>query len=314
MGRHEGKKILYLGFILTAMDIQDTRTAFLRYLETEKRYSVHTRTAYGKDLEEAFAFFGEEFECTAPQMLKSTMVRTWVMSLSDAGRDPKTIHRKISSLRSYYKYLIRQGLMGANPLTDITVPKLRKKLPNFVEEDRMETLLDKVAFGDDFAGVRNKAMIELFYGTGMRLSELVGMHTYDIDTSRKTVKVLGKRNKERLIPVPIETMDTLMRYLQHRSEIPAKDQALFITEKGARVYPKLVYNVVHTHLAAVTTQQKKSPHVLRHSYATHLLNNGADINAIKELLGHANLSATQVYTHNTPEKLKKIHTKTHPRG
>lgn len=296
------------------MDFQDTRTDFLRYLETEKRYSVHTRTAYGQDLEEAFDFFAKEFECTAPQALKSAMVRTWVMALADAGRDPKTIHRKISSLRSYYKYLIRQGQIGINPLTDVTLPKLRKKLPDFVEEDRMETLLDKVSFGDDFTGMRNRAMLELFYGTGMRLSELVGMHTYDVDISRKTVKVLGKRNKERLIPVPMETMDTLMRYLDCRKEISTVDEALFVTEKGARVYPKLVYNVVHSHLGAVTTQQKKSPHVLRHSYATHLLNNGADINAIKELLGHANLSATQVYTHNTPEKLKKIHAKTHPRG
>lgn len=296
------------------MSFQDTHTDFLRYLETEKRYSVHTRTAYGKDLDEAFQFFAKEFECTEPQALKNAMLRTWVMSLSDAGRDPKTIHRKVSSLRSYYRYLISHQIIEANPLSDITLPKLRKKLPNFVEEDRMEILLDKVSFGDDFAGVRNKAMVELFYGTGMRLSELVGMHTYDIDTLRKTVKVLGKRNKERLIPVPMETMNTLMRYLQHRSEIAANDQALFITEKGARVYPKLVYNVVHAYLGAVTTQQKKSPHVLRHSYATHLLNNGADINAIKELLGHASLAATQVYTHNSPEKLKKIHAKTHPRG
>jgi len=296
------------------MELKTVITDFLKYLETEKRYSAHTRTAYGQDLDEAFMFFSEEFDCTDPAALKNAMVRTWIMSLSDGGREPKTIHRKISSLRSFYRYLIRSGHIAANPLTDITLPKLRKKLPNFVEEERMETLLDKVAFGDDFAGVRNKAMVELFYGTGMRLSELVGMQTYDIDTSRKTVKVLGKRNKERLIPVPMETLNTLMHYLDLRKEIPTTDEALFVTEKGTRVYPKLVYNVVHTHLGAVTTQQKKSPHVLRHSYATHLLNNGADINAIKELLGHANLAATQVYTHNTPEKLKKIHAKTHPRG
>lgn len=296
------------------MDVKGACTAFIKYLETEKRYSVHTLTAYGQDLEESFTFFEKEFECTDVKQLKSAMVRTWIMSLSDAGREPKSIHRKISSLRSFYKYLIRQEEISVNPLTDITLPKVRKKLPNFVEEDRMERLLDKVSFGDDFVGIRNKAMVELFYGTGMRLSELVGMNIYDIDTSRKTVKVLGKRNKERLIPVPLETLNTLMHYLTSRNEIDTAEKALFITEKGARVYQKLVYNVVHQYLGSVTTQQKKSPHVLRHSYATHLLNNGADINAIKELLGHANLAATQVYTHNTPEKLKKVHAKTHPRG
>lgn len=296
------------------MTFAETHTDFLRYLETEKRYSVHTRTAYGKDLEEAFAFFGKEYECEGPRELKSAMVRSWVMSLSDGAREPKTIHRKISSLRSYYKYLIRQGLLTENPVADVILPKIRKKLPHFVEEERMETLLDRVGFGDDFTGKRDRAIIELFYGSGMRLSELVGMQTFDIDTERKTVKVLGKRNKERLIPVPKETLDTLMDYLRLRNETQTADAALFVTEKGARVYPKLVYGIVQRYLGAVTTQQKKSPHVLRHTYATHLLNKGADINAIKELLGHANLAATQVYTHNTPEKLKKIHAKTHPRG
>lgn len=296
------------------MDEPNSKHDFLRYLETEKRYSAHTLVAYANDLEEAFLFFSEEFDLGAPAQLRSSMVRTWVMSMSDAGRDPKTIHRKISSLRSFFKYLIRKGEVGASPMSDITLPKLRKKLPDFVEENRMETLLDKVEFGDDFSGIRNKTMIELFYGTGMRLSELIGLNLYSIDFSRKTVKVLGKRNKERIIPVPTETLESLTRYMEHRNAISTTEPALFITEKGARVYPKLVYNVVNQNLATVTTAQKKSPHVLRHTYATHLLNNGADINAIKELLGHANLAATQVYTHNTPEKLKKIHAKTHPRG
>lgn len=296
------------------MDEPNSKHDFLRYLETEKRYSAHTLVAYANDLEEAFLFFSEEFDLGAPAQLRSSMVRTWVMSMSDAGRDPKTIHRKISSLRSFFKYLIRKGEVGASPMSDITLPKLRKKLPDFVEENRMETLLDKVEFGDDFTGIRNKTMIELFYGTGMRLSELIGLNLYSVDFSRKTVKVLGKRNKERIIPVPTETLQSLTRYMEHRNAISPAEPALFITEKGARVYPKLVYNVVNQNLATVTTAQKKSPHVLRHTYATHLLNNGADINAIKELLGHANLAATQVYTHNTPEKLKKIHAKTHPRG
>lgn len=287
---------------------------FLGYLRTEKRYSVHTQIAYENDLKEAFLFFEEEFELCDITKLSGSMVRTWVMSLSDAGRDPKSVHRKISSLRSFYKYQIRQGYLSASPLSEITLPKLRKKLPVFVEEDKMGLLLDNISFGNDFVGIRNKAIIELFYGTGMRLSELVGLDLIDVDFSRKTVKVLGKRNKERLIPVPLETLQTLMAYLEQRKNMFPGSEALFITEKGGRVYAKLVYNVVKAHLSAITTQQKKSPHVLRHTYATHLLNNGADINAIKELLGHANLSATQIYTHNTPEKLKKIHSRAHPRG
>lgn len=287
---------------------------FLKYLKTEKRVSVHTLTAYQHDLEEAFAFFLNEFEITHSHELRSSMVRSWVMSLSDSGKEPKTIHRKVSTLRSFYRYQIRAEIVKTNPVAEITLPKLRKKLPQFVEEDKMELLLDKIPFGDDFIGVRNKTIIELFYGTGMRLSELTGMNREDVDKSRKTVKVLGKRNKERIIPVPQETWEILMNYCALREEIQFPDRALFITEKGKRVYAKLVYLVVKAYLSSVTTADKKSPHVLRHTYATHLLNKGADINAIKELLGHANLAATQVYTHNTPEKLKKIHAKTHPRG
>ncbi len=296
------------------MDWSASSESFLQFLRTEKRFSAHTITAYSNDLQEAFLFFNREFELSSPSELSTSMVRSWVMFLSDEGREPKTVHRKLSSLRSFYKYLVRKGHLPALPFGDISLPKLRKKLPQFVESDKMEILLDKVEFGTDFDGVRDKTIIELFYGSGMRLSELVNLNVGDVDFSRKSVKVLGKRNKERIIPLPDEVLASLGSYLEARKSVHAESDALMLTAKGKRVYPRLVYAVVKNYLSAVTTAQKRSPHVLRHTYATHLLNNGADINAIKELLGHANLAATQVYTHNTPEKLKKIHSKTHPRG
>lgn len=287
---------------------------FGNYLKTEKRYSVHTSGAYTQDLQEAVSFFLKEFEVKSLQEITSGMVRSWVMHLSDAGREPKTVHRKISSLRSFYKFLVKKGHLPSIPFSEIPLPKIRKKLPQFVESDKMELLLDHVTFGDSFEGVRDKTIINLFYGSGMRLSELVNLNVQDIDFSRKSVKVLGKRNKERIIPLPAEVLTDLVNYLVLRNSEFAGEAALFLTGKGKRVYPRMVYGCVKAYLSAVTTAGKRSPHVLRHTYATHLLNNGADINAIKELLGHANLAATQVYTHNTPEKLKKIHAKTHPRG
>lgn len=287
---------------------------FLLFLRTEKRFSPHTLTAYSADLEEAFQFFNREFDLTLPAELNTAMIRSWVVFLSDEGREAKTVHRKISSLRSFYKFLVRKGHLAAFPFSDISLPKLRKKLPDFIESDKMEILLDKVSFGEDFEGIRNKTIIEIFYGSGMRLSELLNLNVGDIDFSRRTVKVLGKRNKERIIPLPAEVLESLSGYLEIRKKVSPETDALIVTAKGKRAYPRLVYGVVRHYLSAVTTADKKSPHVLRHSYATHLLNNGADINAIKELLGHANLAATQVYTHNTPEKLKKIHSKTHPRA
>ena len=289
-------------------------TLFGNYLKTEKRYSAHTLGAYTQDLQEAVSFFQKEFEVKSLQEITSGMVRSWVMHLSDTGREPKTVHRKISSLRSFYKFLVKKGHLASLPFSEIPLPKIRKKLPQFVESDKMELLLDHVAFGDSFEGVRDKTIINLFYGSGMRLSELVNLNVQDIDFSRKSVKVLGKRNKERIIPLPAEVLTDLAHYLDLRNRDFLGEQALFLTSKGKRVYPRMVYGCVKSYLSAVTTAGKRSPHVLRHSYATHLLNNGADINAIKELLGHANLAATQVYTHNTPDKLKKIHAKTHPRG
>ncbi len=287
---------------------------FGNYLKTEKRYSAHTLGAYIQDLQEVICFFQAEFEVKSLQEVTSGMVRSWVMHLSDAGREPKTVHRKISSLRSFYKFLVKKGHLPSMPFSDIPLPKIRKKLPQFVESDKMELLLDHISFGDSFEGVRDRTIIHLFYGSGMRLSELVNLNVQDIDFSRKSVKVLGKRNKERIIPIPAEVLTDLADYLVLRTAAFSEKEALFLTSKGKRVYPRMVYACVKAYLSAVTTAGKRSPHVLRHTYATHLLNNGADINAIKELLGHANLAATQVYTHNTPEKLKKIHAKTHPRG
>ncbi len=289
-------------------------TLFENYLRTERRYSSHTSGAYIQDLREAACFFQQEFEIKVLAEITTGIVRSWVMHLSDAGREPKTVHRKVSSLRSFYKFLVKKGHLSSLPIGEIPLPKIRKKLPRFVESEKMEILLDRIAFGDSFEEVRDKTIIHLFYGSGMRLSELVNLDVQDIDFSRKCVKVLGKRNKERIIPLPDEVLKHLADYLTLRNNHFSGETALFLTGKGKRVYPRMVYGCVKAYLSAVTTAGKRSPHVLRHTYATHLLNNGADINAIKELLGHANLAATQVYTHNTPEKLKKIHAKTHPRG
>jgi integrase/recombinase XerC len=234
----------------------------------------------------------------------------------ETGHTARTTNRKISALKRYFGYLLREGIISANPAKRVLTPKMDKKLPVFVSEDHMDNLLDRVEFGEDYAGFRNRVLIETFYNTGMRLSELVNLQPGDIDFSHQTVKVLGKRNKERIIPLSPAYCDLLQEYTAARmKEFPdSKAGYLFLTSSGKKIYPRLVYRVVHQFLMIVTTVDKKSPHVLRHTFATHMLNKGADLNAIKELLGHANLSATEVYTHNTFEKLKSVYKQAHPRA
>jgi integrase/recombinase XerC len=234
----------------------------------------------------------------------------------ETGNTARTTNRKISALKRYFGYLLKEGIISANPARKVLTPKMDRKLPVFVSEAHMDTLLDQVEFGDDYIGFRNRVLIETFYSTGMRMAELVNLKTGDIDFNQKTVKVLGKRNKERVIPIAPAFYDLLQEYIDSRStEFPGlADDYLFLTPSGKKLYPRLVYRVVHRFLAMVTTVDKKSPHVLRHTFATHMLNKGADLNAIKELLGHANLSATEVYTHNTFEKLKSVYKQAHPRA
>jgi integrase/recombinase XerC len=288
---------------------------FLNFLRYEKRYSEHTVTAYEKDLDQFIQFSNEMVGDFCLVEADHHLIRQWIISLMDHGTAVVSVKRKISTLRSLYKFLLREGFMKKNPTELVVMPKSGKKLPRFVQEKEMDRLLDTPFFADDFAGLRDKAVVSLFYGTGMRLSELKGIRMSDLHLKDKVVKVLGKRNKERLIPYPIEISNDLTGYIRVRNELFGDSNSfLFVTERGEQAYDKLLYRIVRKYLSLVTTMEKRSPHILRHSYATHLLNRGADLNAIKELLGHASLAATQVYTHTTFEKLKKIYNQAHPRA
>jgi integrase/recombinase XerC len=288
---------------------------FLGFLRYEKRYSGHTVTAYTKDLDQFIQFGSEMVEDFSLLTVDHHLIRQWVISLMDQGMTVVSVKRKISTLRSLYKYLLRDGLMEKDPTDLVMVPKSGKKLPQFVQENEMNKLLDTSFFTGDFSGLRDKAILSLFYGTGMRLSELMGIRMLDLNLKERVVKVLGKRNKERLIPYPSEISNDISGYLTARNELVGDSISyLFVTEKGEQVYEKLLYRIVRKYLSLVTTMEKRSPHILRHSYATHLLNRGADLNAIKELLGHASLAATQIYTHTSFEKLKTIYNQAHPRA
>ena len=287
---------------------------FLKYLQLEKRYSPHTVKAYQIDLTQFQDYLEESFESVL-QKAKHPMVRSWLAQMLDYGISPRTVNRKITALKSFYKFLLKDEIITEDPTSKVVPPKMSKKLPAFVEEGHMRQLLDELDFTDDYAGVRDKLMIELFYSTGIRQSELINLKIKNIDLSSNLIKVLGKRNKERLIPLTIELRQKIDAYLILRSKLFTKDSLyLLLTNKGKKLYPTLVYRQVNHYLSHVTSLDKKSPHVLRHTFATHMLNNGADLNAIKELLGHASLSATQVYTHNTIDKMKKVYEQAHPRA
>jgi len=288
---------------------------FLNYLKYEKRYSMHTVTAYENDLDQ-FIFFGKKLvEDFCVEETDYHLIRQWIISLMNNGISARSVNRKISTLKTFFKFLMREAVIEKNPTDRIVIPRMGKKLPVFVQEKEMNRLLDERFFTEDFEGRRDKAVVSLFYGTGIRLSELVGIRFSDLNLAEKMVKVNGKRNKERLVPFPVEISTVLNEYIEMRNELfPESGNFLFVTSNGDPVYDKLIYRIVKKQLALVTTIEKKSPHILRHSYATHLLNRGADLNAIKELLGHANLAATQIYTHTTFEQLKKVYKQAHPRA
>lgn len=292
----------------------DKVNEFLAYLRNEKRYAAHTLTSYKNDLEQYHAFCQETGKEGMDLFFKT--VRSWVVHLMEQGYAPRTIHRKLSSLRSYCKYLIRRGELDADPVEKVLKPKLNKRIPRFVDEKSINRLLDEYAFGDDFQGERNKLVINILYQTGIRRSELTGLTLSSFDPGSGQIRVVGKRNKERIIPVGRELSDAIQGYLSKREEYfpGSTSDALLLTDAGKAAYPKLIYRIVNRYIGMITTLEKTSPHILRHTFATHMLNNGADLNAIKELLGHANLSATQVYTHNTFEKLKSIYNQAHPRA
>jgi integrase/recombinase XerC len=286
---------------------------FLKYLQYEKRCSAHTVLAYSTDLRQFSEFIKTEFE-DLPESASYGMIRSWITSLSEASNDARSINRKIASLRSYYKFLLRQGSITKDPVVRVKVLKTRKKLPHFVTENEMSAVLDSSEAPDEFEELRNVVIIELLYGTGVRLSELINLKDSSINFRDLSLKVLGKRNKERIIPFSDPLVNLLERYRAVRNREIGKDTPYFlVTSKGKQLYPVMVNRIVKKKLA-LTGVEKKSPHVLRHTYATHLLNKGADINAVKDLLGHSSLAATQVYTHNTIEKLKKIFDQAHPKA
>lgn len=287
---------------------------FCDYLQHQKRYSQHTLTAYKKDLTQFQNFLLSEYELENFQEVKPSFIRSWIVSLIEQEVTPRTINRKISSLKSFYRYLLKNKLTTTNPLLKVVAPKTSKRLPVFIKESEIENLFTNIAFKEGYEGKRDQLILELFYATGTRLSELIELKINSINLHNKTIKVLGKRNKERIIPISNTIIELLEVYLKIREELSSKEPYLFLTKIGKKLYPKLVYSIVNSYLSQVTTASKKSPHVLRHTFATHMLNNGADLNTIKELLGHANLSATQVYTHNTIEKLKNIHKQAHPKA
>jgi len=289
---------------------------FIEYIKNVKRYSPHTIAAYQHDLDQFTAYNASFYKVTELSQIDHLMIRSWLADLIEQGISPRTVNRKITTLKSWYKYLIKEGMLTENPMSKVTSPKVAKRLPVFVEKENMDKLFDSVPLGESFEGVRDRLIMELFYITGMRLSELVNIKTSDVDLVKQTVKVLGKRNKERIIPFTKRLCPLIERYLDLKNTITDSSEMnwFFITKSGKKIYQKLVYRVVKYYLSAVTTIDKKSPHVLRHTFATHMLNNGADLNAIKEILGHANLSATQIYTHNTIEKLKKVYNNAHPKA
>ncbi|HLG36086.1 MAG TPA: tyrosine-type recombinase/integrase [Bacteroidia bacterium] len=300
--------------------------SFIRYLRFEKRCSPHTVTAYENDMLQFSTYLKEQYEMDEPMDAEHTMIRSWLVQLMEKKVSARSVNRKISSLRTYFNFLQKNRKMKRSPMLKILRPKEAKKLPVFIDEQRIEMLFDNADFGDvrqgtdsprrRFTAARDRLIMELFYATGMRLSELCDIKEKNIDVYNCTVKVLGKRNKERIIPFTEALKKLFTGYRsERRKAVPdISHDYFFVTDDGKKIYPKMVYRIVNKYLGMVSTSEKKSPHVLRHTFATHMLNNGADINSIKEILGHANLAATQVYTHNTIEKLKKVYKQAHPRA
>lgn len=289
--------------------------SFLDYLLYERNYSKGTVKYYQSDILELQKFGEELLGDLTPSDVDAGLIREWITSLMDRGCAPNTVNRKLSSVRSYYKYLLRKGMVAADPLQKITGPKKKKPLPVFLREGDVNRLLDDVDFGEGFEGCRDRLIIEMFYATGMRLSELIGLDDKDIDFSASLIKVTGKRNKQRLLPFDEELRCSMQEYVNVRNQaLPVRSDAFFIRKTGERLNRSIVAYIVKRNLSKVVTVKKRSPHVLRHTFATAMLNNGADLGSIKELLGHESLATTEVYTHTTFEELKKVYNQAHPRA
>lgn len=289
---------------------------FIDYLQLEKNYSTHTILAYQRDLEGFLSFAKKDFDYDSLKEVHYSIVRSWIVYLVDSNISNRSVNRKMSSLKTYYKFLLKTGQISENPMAKHKSLKTSKKLQVPFSEKEINSVIDQLALEDGFVGLRNKLIVELFYATGMRRGELVNLKVSDVSFFQKTIKVLGKRNKERIIPLIPTTQKTLEQYLEERKRLEGvKDESyLLLSEKGVKIYETLVYRIINTYFSQASEKVKKSPHILRHSFATHLLNEGADLNAVKELLGHASLSSTQVYTHNSIAQLKQVYQNAHPRN
>jgi integrase/recombinase XerC len=296
---------------------QQSVQPFLDYLKYEKRYSVHTITSYQNDLTAFIDFLEKSFNIVSLAEVNHSFVRSWLASLKEKNITAKTINRKISTLKSFFKFQLKTGAIAVSPMAKVISPKVGKRLPVFVKEEDAATLLQTLkTSSEDWTSLNTKMLVTIFYATGMRLSELINLKERQIDFIRNQIKVLGKGNKERVIPVSDEVLNMIRDYQQQKKRDFEKtdEEVLLVTEKGKKMYPRYAWSLVNKVLGEASTLDKKSPHVLRHTFATHLMNSGADLNAVKELLGHSSLAATQVYTHNTIEKLKNIHKKAHPKA
>lgn len=307
---------LKLVYLLNKQNLQMSFNPFLDYLSLEKKYSKLTINAYQKDLNEFLDFINIEYKTNTIEPVNYSQIRSWIVSLVEKGITNRSINRKISALNSYYKFLLKTESIQANPLAKHKALKTSKKIQVPFSETEIATVLDDLFFENNFEGLRNKLIIELFYSTGIRRIELVELKTKDVDFSNKTLKVLGKRNKERFVPLLESVIETLKIYLEYRNKLEniSDAEVLFLTKNGVKIYETLVYRIINDYFSLASSKVKKSPHILRHSFATHLLNQGADLNAVKELLGHSSLAATQVYTHNSIAELKKVYLNTHPRS
>ena len=290
---------------------------FVQFLEFEKRCSPHTLVAYSQDLEQFTLFLSQVYNIESIEQADHQMVRSWFISLIESGTTSRTITRKMSSLKSFFRFALANGFSGTNPMLKVSAPKTAKRLPEFIEQEKMEKLVTFPVLSDKPMSLRDQTILLVFYSTGIRLSELINISINDVDMVKGAIKVTGKRNKERIVPIGDMVTGQLQRYMAERTEMEQvgnKSSLLFVSNRGDKLYPRLVYRIVHSWLSQVSTREKLSPHVLRHTFATHMLDNGADLNAIKDILGHSSLAATQVYTHNTITKLKSVYKQAHPRA
>jgi len=290
-------------------------TSFLNYIRYEKRYSTHTITAYKNDLEQFSKFLSSQYEINEAKQVERSYVRAWIVELIEEELEATSIHRKISTIKAYFKYLQEQKIINQSPIQDIPLPKITKHKPVYVNETQLSILFNEVEFEDNFNGRQERLILDILYSTGIRRSELINLTIKQVNLEKLRINIIGKGNKERILPINQQLGKSISNYITERIELyNTSVPYLFLTQKGKQLYPKAVYNIVKKHLSKITTITKKSPHIMRHSFATHLLANGADLRAIQELLGHTSLASTQLYTHNSLEKLKSIYKQAHPKA